>query len=241
MNHPYSGAASYIYANEHPYTPVNAHHNDPYRKLQSFIPIQSVESLPSTHPYSPQNTMTWTTDNPWTTDHTFTQSQFSEEDEPQHVRVRRDSQRPLLPLRVPMAHPYSQPLDAWYDDESIAETAAISDKSQAVGAVNLHPKRAVTIKGSGSRAQGCIRAVRGSAVREARRARTRAGAGAGHSDTACGGVAAKDTETREAGTTPVKTISRRTLNDRFPDRSIPIMYHDTLVRNDGISYHGSVI
>jgi len=144
MYHPYSGAASYIYANERPYAPADAHHNGPYEKMQSFIPIESIESLPSSNPYSPQNTMTWTNDT-WTTDNTFRQSQFSEEDQP-HVRVRRDSQRPLLPLRVPVPHPYSQQLsDSWFDDESVAETP-VEAKPQAVAAVNSRVKRMVTMK-----------------------------------------------------------------------------------------------
>ncbi|KAJ6565934.1 hypothetical protein DFH09DRAFT_1157301 [Mycena vulgaris] len=115
MNHPYSGSASYIYANEYPYTPVAAHHNGPYGKMQSFIPINSVDSLPTLHPYSAKNTA-------WT-DNSATETQFSDEYD-RAPRSRRESQRRLLPLRLPVAHPYAQPqqLDSWLDDESVAET-----------------------------------------------------------------------------------------------------------------------
>ncbi|KAJ7921158.1 hypothetical protein B0H13DRAFT_1985805 [Mycena leptocephala] len=145
MNHPYSGSASYIYANEYPYTPVDAQHNDPYRKMQSFVPIQSVDSLPISHPYSPQNTLTWTTDGTFTT-----QSQFSEDDE--YVRVRTDSHRPLLPVPArapPVVHPYSQPLVSWLDAESVveADTSTVSKfPTGSTSAPSYPPKRNVTIR-----------------------------------------------------------------------------------------------
>ncbi|KAJ7339910.1 hypothetical protein DFH08DRAFT_875742 [Mycena albidolilacea] len=143
MYHPYSGAASYIYANEHPYTPIDPHFNDPYRKLGSFVPIDSVDSLPTSHPYSPQNTMTWTTESTWTADNTLaaTQSQLSEDDEP-YRRVRRDSKRPLIPQRRDqVAHPYARPLDSWIDYESVVETPIVAKSPDVVP----RPKRNVTI------------------------------------------------------------------------------------------------
>ncbi|KAJ6566650.1 hypothetical protein B0H19DRAFT_712666 [Mycena capillaripes] len=150
MNHPYSGTASYIYANEYPYTPVDPHHNDPYSKMESFNPIQSVESLPLSDPYSPQNTMTWTTGSIFT--QTQTQSQLSVADELlPHARSRPDSQRTLLPVRARVAHPYSQVLSSSLDDESVVETpVAVAAKlpELAVGAVSTRPmaKRTVTIR-----------------------------------------------------------------------------------------------
>ncbi|KAJ7098453.1 hypothetical protein C8R43DRAFT_1141502 [Mycena crocata] len=134
-HHPYSGAASYIYANEYPYTPVTEHHNDPYGKLESFIPIQSVDSLPITHPYSLENSLENTVWSPENTSHT--QTEISHEDEP---RKRRDSLRPLLPLRLPIAHPYSQPQD-WFDDDSVVETPVATKH-----AATFTPRRAVTVK-----------------------------------------------------------------------------------------------
>ncbi|KAJ7094212.1 hypothetical protein C8R44DRAFT_387312 [Mycena epipterygia] len=55
MNHPYSGAASYIYANEHSYSPVDPKPKDPYSNLPSFVPVSSQYALctsdsPTTHP-----------------------------------------------------------------------------------------------------------------------------------------------------------------------------------------------
>ncbi|KAJ7813422.1 hypothetical protein B0H14DRAFT_3149949 [Mycena olivaceomarginata] len=38
MNHPYNGAASYIYANERQYTPIDPRTKDPYGKRQSLVP-----------------------------------------------------------------------------------------------------------------------------------------------------------------------------------------------------------
>ncbi|KAJ7036708.1 hypothetical protein C8F04DRAFT_1094144 [Mycena alexandri] len=142
MNHPYSGAAGYIYANEYPYTPVDARHNDPYSRMESFMPIQSVDSLPISHPYSPENTI-WSTDNATST---YTQSQFSEDD--QSRRVRRDSQRRLLPLRVPVLHPYGRQLDSWVDDDSVAEPETPAPKFPPAAALPTpRPKRSATTKG----------------------------------------------------------------------------------------------
>ncbi|KAK7036216.1 hypothetical protein R3P38DRAFT_2517855 [Favolaschia claudopus] len=149
MYHPYSNEAGYIYANEHPYTPVNAHHNVPYGRMQSFISNESADSLPISHPYSPQNTMTWTASNSWTRTTTRessvarTQSHFSEDPESPYRRSRRDSNRPLLPVRL--FHPYSQPLDEWIDEESIVDSPIVPN-SPAVGIGGLRPKRAVSIK-----------------------------------------------------------------------------------------------
>ncbi|KAJ7501231.1 hypothetical protein B0H11DRAFT_1994086 [Mycena galericulata] len=119
MNHPYSGAASYIYANEYPPSPLDPHHrNGPYGKMQSFIPIQSMDSLPSAHPYSHKHA--WSTDG---TTPTQTQTQFSEEEF--GPRPRRESLRRLLPRQPLLSHPYAQqPLDEWIDDdedESVAQ------------------------------------------------------------------------------------------------------------------------
>ncbi|KAJ7081189.1 hypothetical protein B0H15DRAFT_472656 [Mycena belliarum] len=113
MSHPYSGAAGYIYANEYPTTPVDAHHNGPYGRMQSFIPIQSVDSLPTLHPYSGKSFA------PSNNSHQHTHSQSF--DDILHPRVRRESLRRLLP--GPVHHPYSQSsqLDMWIDDESVAE------------------------------------------------------------------------------------------------------------------------
>ncbi|KAJ7813416.1 hypothetical protein B0H14DRAFT_3478062 [Mycena olivaceomarginata] len=37
MNHPYTGAPSYIYANDRQYTPIDPRTKDPYGKRQSFV------------------------------------------------------------------------------------------------------------------------------------------------------------------------------------------------------------
>ncbi|KAJ7203128.1 hypothetical protein GGX14DRAFT_462116, partial [Mycena pura] len=145
MAHPYSGAASYIYANEYPYTPVRARHNDPYGQLESFNPIQSrVDSLPDSHPFNSQTI--------WSATETYaqiqTQTQFSDDDDDTYGRSRRDSQRRLLPLRVPIAHPYAPALDTWFDDESIMSPAtpgAAKGPLDASAPVPRH-KRSVTIK-----------------------------------------------------------------------------------------------
>ncbi|KAJ7813414.1 hypothetical protein B0H14DRAFT_3149948 [Mycena olivaceomarginata] len=49
MNHPYTGATSYIYANERQYTPIDPRTKDPYGKRQSFVPRRST-STPRAHP-----------------------------------------------------------------------------------------------------------------------------------------------------------------------------------------------
>ncbi|KAJ7788813.1 hypothetical protein B0H14DRAFT_253296 [Mycena olivaceomarginata] len=48
MNHPYTGAASYIYANERQYTPIDPRTKDPYGKRQSLVPSPSIRTSTST-------------------------------------------------------------------------------------------------------------------------------------------------------------------------------------------------
>ncbi|KAJ6492144.1 hypothetical protein C8R45DRAFT_990480 [Mycena sanguinolenta] len=136
MYHPYSAAASYIYANGTTHSlgdlsssqqSLDAHQNDPNRMIRS---VQSADSLPLSSPYSPQNTMTWTTDNTWMTDDTFTQNQFSEDDWPSE----RGSKGPLLTARRRrIMHPYSQPTTSWIDEEPVPEMPVFAkSKSQVV-------------------------------------------------------------------------------------------------------------
>ncbi|KAJ7264542.1 Metallo-dependent phosphatase-like protein [Mycena haematopus] len=134
MYHPYSAAASYIYASETTHSlqhSLDAHHDYPNRKLPS---TQSADSLPLSLPYSPQNTMTWTTpdNNTWTTDEIFTQSQFSDDDWPSV----RDSNGPLLTRRPPVLHPYSRPMASWVDEEPVPEMPVFA-KSQIIVATGI--------------------------------------------------------------------------------------------------------
>ncbi|KAF8147924.1 hypothetical protein K438DRAFT_1867142 [Mycena galopus ATCC 62051] len=152
MYHPYSAPASYIYASEadpgttlppdspqsssfpqsSSYPSLDAHPKIQNRNIHS---IQSTDSVPYSRSYSPQNTMTWTTDNTWTTEDTVTQ--FSEDDWPSV----RDSRSPLIKRRAPVIHPYSQPLDSWIDEESVVEMPAAVSKLKAVVAAAPRPKR----------------------------------------------------------------------------------------------------
>ncbi|KAJ7678604.1 hypothetical protein B0H17DRAFT_1206668 [Mycena rosella] len=118
MNHPYSGAASYIYANEYPRTPADARREGPYGAMQSFIPIESVDSLPTLHPFSSRGT--------WDTENSVTQTQMQSFEDYHEPRPQRESQRRLLPLNVPVTHPYAQRpgLNSWIDDKSVTETEA---------------------------------------------------------------------------------------------------------------------
>lgn len=89
--------------------------------------------------------MTWTLSSAFT--HTQTQSQFSVDDDlSSHARSRPDSQRPLLPERARVAHPYSQVLTSSLADESFVETpvTAAVKSSPVVGGVSSGPKRNVT-------------------------------------------------------------------------------------------------
>ncbi|KAF8140950.1 hypothetical protein K438DRAFT_1995536 [Mycena galopus ATCC 62051] len=110
MDHPYSGAASYIYANEHPYTPVDARSKDPYGKLPSFVPS------PSTAASTPSSRSRRSHDSGWSTEGTYTRIQrpTHDSDAPPFRRTFTQSQSaPRIPLglRVPISHPYS-PYDA---------------------------------------------------------------------------------------------------------------------------------
>ncbi|KAJ7176060.1 hypothetical protein C8R43DRAFT_942868 [Mycena crocata] len=106
MNHPYTGAAGYIYANKYPYSLKSCRENPVWSKANS----------------------------------SHSQPHYSQKEE---RRRRRDSQRPLLPLRLPIAHPYSQRQDAWYDDDSVVETPVHQLKGSPS---TLRPRRGVTAK-----------------------------------------------------------------------------------------------
>ncbi|KAJ7898388.1 hypothetical protein B0H13DRAFT_2337558 [Mycena leptocephala] len=104
MNHPYSGAASYIYANEHPYTPVDPQSRNPYGKLPSFIPSpSSIISNPIPIPRKSH-------DSGWSTEGTYTRTQRPKYDDGDAPPLRRglSHPRPLIPLRAPVSHPYQQ-------------------------------------------------------------------------------------------------------------------------------------
>ncbi|KAJ7796259.1 hypothetical protein B0H14DRAFT_80514 [Mycena olivaceomarginata] len=84
MNHPYSGAASYIYANEHPYTPVDPRPKDPYGGLPSFVPVshdRPVIRVHDIHFYSLQSPSSGASsprrshDSGWSTEGTYTRTQ----------------------------------------------------------------------------------------------------------------------------------------------------------------------
>lgn len=62
MRHPYSGAASYIYANERLSGDENERNNNqdhsPYSHMRSLMPMHSLITLqPQPHPWPPQNDM----------------------------------------------------------------------------------------------------------------------------------------------------------------------------------------
>ncbi|KAJ7494995.1 hypothetical protein FB451DRAFT_1213054 [Mycena latifolia] len=107
MNHPYSGAASYIYANEHPYTPVDPRSKDPYSKLPSFVPSpSSITSSPS-----PRRSH----DSSWSTEGTYARTQRPTNDagdsRGKTIPFRRglsQSVVPRIPLRAPISYPYQQ-------------------------------------------------------------------------------------------------------------------------------------
>ncbi|KAJ7660329.1 hypothetical protein DFH06DRAFT_394015 [Mycena polygramma] len=113
INHPYSGAASYIYASEHPSSPVDSRSKDPYGKLPSFIPSpSSVTSNPSPRRSHDSN---------WSREGTYTRTQRPKYDDgadgPQPLRRGLSLSSPLVPLRAPVSHPHQQAVSAtsWID------------------------------------------------------------------------------------------------------------------------------
>ncbi|KAJ6540722.1 hypothetical protein B0H19DRAFT_1078122 [Mycena capillaripes] len=102
MNHPYSGAAGYIYANEHPYTPVDPRAKNPYSNLPSFIPSPS--SITSNS--SPRRSH----DSSWSREGTYTRTQRPKHDSVDAPPLQHElsQPRPLIPLRAPIARPYQQ-------------------------------------------------------------------------------------------------------------------------------------
>ncbi|KAJ7508838.1 hypothetical protein B0H11DRAFT_1357632 [Mycena galericulata] len=107
MDHPYSGAASYIYASEHPDAPADPKSKDPHSKPPSFIPSPS--SITSTPIPSPTSKPRTSHDSSWSTEGTYTRTQRPRHADPPPARPRGLSQpRPLIPLRAPVSHPYQQ-------------------------------------------------------------------------------------------------------------------------------------
>ncbi|KAJ7899280.1 hypothetical protein B0H14DRAFT_28332 [Mycena olivaceomarginata] len=113
MNHPYSGAASYIYANEHPYTPVDPRPKDPYGGLPSFVPVshdRPVIRVHDIHFYSLQSPSSGASsprrshDSGWSTEGTYTRTQRPQLDR----RGLSSFSVPRIPLRTPISHPYQQ-------------------------------------------------------------------------------------------------------------------------------------
>ncbi|KAJ6559533.1 hypothetical protein B0H19DRAFT_1375693 [Mycena capillaripes] len=101
MNHPYSGTASYIYANEHPYTPVDPRAKNPYSNLPSFIPSPSITSNSS-----PRRSH----DSGWSREGTYTRTQRPKHDsvDAPHLQRGLSQPRPLIPFHAPISHPYQQ-------------------------------------------------------------------------------------------------------------------------------------
>ncbi|KAJ6562744.1 hypothetical protein DFH09DRAFT_1159544 [Mycena vulgaris] len=114
MNHPYSGAAGYIYANEHPYTPVDSRPKNPYGKLPSFVPSPSSIKSNPLQAHAPSSRKSH--DSSWSTEGTYTRTQRPKHDDTPVGRPRGNSQsRPPIPLRVPILHPYQQRSASWVD------------------------------------------------------------------------------------------------------------------------------
>ncbi|KAJ7127262.1 hypothetical protein C8R43DRAFT_699908 [Mycena crocata] len=113
MNHPYSGAAGYIYANEHPSPPPAPQSKNPYSKLPSFVPSpSSITSNPILVPRkTPHSSPRTSHDTSWSTEGTYTRTQRPKYDDVTDppARPRGNSlSRPLIPLRAPISHPYQQ-------------------------------------------------------------------------------------------------------------------------------------
>ncbi|KAJ7813387.1 hypothetical protein B0H14DRAFT_3149941 [Mycena olivaceomarginata] len=96
MNHPYTGATSYIYANERQYTPIDPRTKDPYGKRQSFVPSPSIRTSTSISRGSH--------DSDYSTNPTYTPARRS------HHGNNSAPEEPL-PLPLPNLHP-PPPLDA---------------------------------------------------------------------------------------------------------------------------------
>ncbi|KAJ7605208.1 hypothetical protein FB45DRAFT_222140 [Roridomyces roridus] len=120
MDHPYSGSAGYIYANDHPapYRPTlvqvsQAAPTSPPKQNGSSTPTHSISAKPRT-----------SHDSSWSTEGTYTRVQ-----RPKHVdaapipvpigrpRGHSQSSGPLLPLRGPISHPYQQRNTSWVEPE----------------------------------------------------------------------------------------------------------------------------
>ncbi|KAJ7250663.1 hypothetical protein C8J57DRAFT_1354505 [Mycena rebaudengoi] len=107
MSHPYSGSASYIYANEKSNTPYYS--QTPSKKYESFFSDASNESLPLSYPPSGKTSVS------------SPRSLLSKYD--YKPKKRPESQQHLIAPILPITHPYRQPSDIWTeDDEAVDES-----------------------------------------------------------------------------------------------------------------------
>ncbi|KAJ7309232.1 hypothetical protein DFH08DRAFT_487761 [Mycena albidolilacea] len=137
MNHPYTGAASYIYANEHQYTPIDPHTKDPYGKRQSLVPSPSIRTSTSTSRRSH--------DSGYSTNRTYTPARRSHHGNnsagPPPRRALTQS-APRIPPRAPISNPLQQ------NPAAAASFLWVETPEEPLPLPlpNLHPRRRSTLR-----------------------------------------------------------------------------------------------
>ncbi|KAF8179284.1 hypothetical protein K438DRAFT_1938478 [Mycena galopus ATCC 62051] len=137
MNHPYTGAASYIYANERQYTPIDPRTKGPYGKRQSFVPSSSIRTSTSTSRRSH--------DSGYSTDRTYTPARRSHHDNnsagPPPRRALTQS-APRIPPRAPISNPLQQ------NPAAAASFLWVETPEEPLPLPlpNLHPRRRSTLR-----------------------------------------------------------------------------------------------
>ncbi|KAJ7269677.1 hypothetical protein C8J57DRAFT_1322719 [Mycena rebaudengoi] len=126
MAHPYSGSASYIYANDHLSSPTGPHPKHTSRKHPNRSSTTAVQAVSRT-----------SHDSSWSTEGTYTRTKIPKYDDSglPPRRSRTQSQLPLIPHRARISHPYQQrnrTSSRAKDDNTVPETEGVHMGRSAV-------------------------------------------------------------------------------------------------------------
>ncbi|KAJ7195320.1 hypothetical protein GGX14DRAFT_700750 [Mycena pura] len=133
MDHPYSGAASYIYANEHRDAPVESRFSHPYSRVASAA---SSPTAPTS--ITPTYVTRTSNDSSWSTEGTYTRTKRPKHDSPEPpTSAARPAAQPrlLMPLRGPVSRPPQQ------QRARRATAARTHDRDRDVDALARVPQR----------------------------------------------------------------------------------------------------
>ncbi|KAJ7309225.1 hypothetical protein DFH08DRAFT_823645 [Mycena albidolilacea] len=139
MNHPYTGAASYIYANECHYTPIDPRTKDPYGKRRSFVPSPPIRTSTSISRRSH--------DSGYSTNRTYTPARRSHHGDNSAGPPPRRALTQTAP-RIPPRAPISNPLQQNPAAPASFLWVEAPEEPFPLPLPNLHPRRRSTLRSS---------------------------------------------------------------------------------------------